>query len=485
MNSPLDDLPFDIHTLIPYEQFNWDCVEGLDCVYKDIQAVYSSITSHLGKGIDSVQYIVDGIMGVLLDHYSGSTETATSMLTVIQSDLEKHIKLGLSGVTSAPSVSAAYRQPYIVYREDECKRFLPMVELWPNTPTEVEFYGPYKNQAILRMVASDSLPEKNIEDIVLGGDSVTASLIANRYNTHPSIEISGTIYSPSDFLAEDNLNKQWNDLYKTTLLPCRIIPDETGLVPPNDSVERLIIDDSGLVDTNIGNLDTSVPDTQVNLNPLNLGGTLCLNPLDQSYSWQWGLETITSRHFCGDCAAFLARIWTVYQPQQTVTPTWPLGYFMSNDMLYLSPAEYDDYVSKCRNNQPPTVFPPTTPPIIPPNRPGIEVLPYDPPSITQPNNPPNDPPSLTLSGTCCDDIVNALNNIAGLMGRGDSKVIVGDDGDISVTGIPDTKYELSSQFETDYEANLNRHGVTPLVPIPFTTVGDYIKDLFDTLGAIK
>lgn len=498
MNVSLNDLPFPIDSLIPYNQFNWDCVDGLDCIYKDIQSTYVTIVSQIGKGLDAQQKIIQGIVDSILKHYVSNLDFQGDATSEIYKLVESAIRIGLDEVRNLPSLSSDKGSFYAVYRESSCGRYYPVSELWPSPITTTEYYGPYPNLAILHSVMANILPIKNSSDLVIGGDETLRINLNSSYYSHPNIQLNGQVYSPNDRYGDANLNMIYNKPIQESGRNCDSTLTGT-IVPPSMVIE---VDPPYPYDPP----PVDIVDPPYNPPPVidNEG------PIYIYYGEQY---THKFHHFIGNCKDFNGWDWFARLSITALDPNPPEMLMISKggmidqletfprefNSVYLLRSEYDAYLVKCAAVPPPPVI---EPPVIeppyhyePPKRPGTYEPPkvivdpphyydppkrpgtYDPPKVfVDPRHPVIDPPIVPLSQTCCDDIVKVLSEIRDRLGSGDKKVIGDDDIDIDMEYLTDEQYLLSIQYDTDITNKLARENVTQFSPPNFADMGTAIAD---------
>lgn len=110
MNNPIDAMPFDVHSLIPYTEFNWDTVQGIDRVITDINKAEGRLTSGLAKNISKVQSVNGGVVTKLAKNLADRTAKVQSVVTDIQQNLAGQI--GGNLVTTRTVAGSPNYNPY-------------------------------------------------------------------------------------------------------------------------------------------------------------------------------------------------------------------------------------------------------------------------------------------------------------------------------------------------------------------------------------
>lgn len=147
--NPLNNLPFDINTLIPETQFNWDVVEGMDAIHNDTQKVYERITTSISTPLDQV-----------VSNQTAFDQDRQRQLTAAISPIEEHITnfdrqvtdtidSSLQNQITRQGLPGAVEMYWLVMREQPDGKYTGLIERSAAPPSDNEWYGPYQNGCTL------------------------------------------------------------------------------------------------------------------------------------------------------------------------------------------------------------------------------------------------------------------------------------------------------------------------------------------------
>src|SRR5579871_1873202 len=100
MNNPLDKAPFDINSLIPYAEFNWDTIQGLDRVVKDVNIAQSRITTGVAKNITKVQNVVKPVVMKIATVQANNVKSLTNAVANVQDNVKAVIGANVARVAA-------------------------------------------------------------------------------------------------------------------------------------------------------------------------------------------------------------------------------------------------------------------------------------------------------------------------------------------------------------------------------------------------
>lgn len=185
MQNAMDSLGIDPNSLMAYDAFNWDCVDGMDDVYKHIMKVYESVITSLASRLDDCGKTIQSVQGAVTKPIIDNLSEVSSVIA----DTHSKIATGLSGKLA--TVGSDYASPgqalqwYIVYRQRTCGNYVPSPEQLSVSPSGYEWYGPYADPRAIPAVM-ETLGSKVQDQIVMGGDAEQRILSQGVYDNTTS-----------------------------------------------------------------------------------------------------------------------------------------------------------------------------------------------------------------------------------------------------------------------------------------------------------
>lgn len=405
MSNPLDNLPFDINSMIPQTEFNWDCVDGIDQVHKDILQMWEkaviAATAPLAKVVASTQ----GIGTNISNFAAAQLPKVQDTINQIDGSIANNLSTRVAPYTAQLGTAGSGSYYWIVARKHVDGNYYYRVEQWSVAPPDVVAYGPYDNQCILYVVLCAQVGASTPHQTPPQPDTALAQDIASKYQQYLS---SGQY---------DLVNCTPTTYCATAPVPVEDIP--TG-IPPK------------------------------------------LPPTTQPPPY------ILKGRFGGDCNKFLSMTWVhsdtldaELRNQGYKYPDVPALY--NEEGLWLSQDGWNAFNTLCHDItiQPPPVpppvikppepqpIPPPVPPIInPPPPPPPKECPPCPQPIPQPIIQREPPPPISMDDCCIkiaaalEDIVTALSNPIPINLKVDETLN-------GSSGMSDEEYVVSGKSETD------------------------------------
>lgn len=426
MTNPLDELPFDVNSLRVNNEFNWDCIEGIDQIHKDILKSYEKIVLSLVTPIAKTDAAVQSIGDNIVNYASAMRPKVETAIDTIDNSITNQLNSSVAPLVNqygTPNSPEAY---YLLYRQMSCNSWKPVIEKWAVPPSDRPHYGPYKSSCAL--VAT-----------CCGGNGV-----GSEYPTLPP-------YSP---VLQGNLDHGYG-------VAVQLGWDKDDQCPPEFNCGISIYEAKAAIEATCG--------------PIEGGGTPIVPPVPQVWTYANALT----------CVDFLASTWTKVDTygkniHDNYGQLLADLYYVNENGGYLSEADYYKLVINCRVTPPP----PDYPPYVPPEPPPPYVPPEPPPEITEcspelgncPTPPPPYVPPIIgttgggISSECCESITASLDAIAkALTGKPIPITSVTAEGD-DCSSMSDDEYAMSDCLEKDINDYLNRvtaeySPATPNVPI--------------------
>ncbi len=153
--NPLNDLPFDCNALISYDEFNWDCVEGMDAIHKSTMKAYESLVKQMALTIAT---IVDRILLIERRVYSSAESIARLQddnLRTISEQLTSRAAAMTTMLEDEYGNSTLPMGTYIIYRQLDDGFWYPNVEQATSMPVGREAYGPFPSVEIAQQLAQN------------------------------------------------------------------------------------------------------------------------------------------------------------------------------------------------------------------------------------------------------------------------------------------------------------------------------------------
>lgn len=405
MSNPLNDLPFDINELRVQDEFNWDCVDGIDQIHKDILKAWERIVLSLTTPLAKVQSNTLGVGQNIADY-------TVTIVPQIQQSIDKtdeSIKASMLNATTPLTTKYGTTQSkqsyYLVWRQRYCNQWYPAVELWSTPPNDRTWYGPYDSSCALiaTMCAGNGVGAGYAT--MPSYDPVLKSNLDQGY--HTAIQLGwgddGNCDPTHNCGLEVGLHMQQMEAALNCTYPNPVTPPQTSTFPYT-----------------------------------NVNGISC----EDFHHREWSIKPyLTANH---DLSQF---------------PAIDLPLVFDSDKHYLTKRQYDDYETRCVVVVPHPAQTPITPQVTNDGTPSQPS--NNPPVVPVSVNPSGQPPQVTVnpvinipqqggfSVQCCDALVNALTAIAStLTGRPQnsftSPPISQDCGTML-----DDKYMISECAETD------------------------------------
>lgn len=435
MINNINQTGVDPNTLIPYADFNWECIDGMDCVYKDLLDTQGSIAKSIGKGITNNAAIVEGVNNGITNNIKENLDDIAATISDVNNNIGVNISSGLTANANVAGSGNGEYGAWVVFLEQTCGVVSPRVIVGYQPPATREYYGPYSNYPRINAVKGLVLGDKPIEQLTPGMPLANKSMLDAMYTD----------------------TNRW---------PASVL----------GSPDQVILSDS-----EYGNIQPQVEaDCAVSTKP-----TIS--------------EPIVYKHFQGNCEQFRAYNWLLTDLRIPGENDIGSPAFVTEDGTYLWSHEHLNYTNLCNvaptqviNNVPQSTgttteiptYQPTTPTTSEPSKPTNQSYPPAPPitrlptSVDKPELVDGNVP-LQITQTCCDDIVNMLAQIRDRISPvGDKKDIIIDD-DAVINDTPERKYELSIMMVNDTQEYLDREGIVVANPPQFASIGQYATYLIN------
>jgi hypothetical protein len=149
--NPLDTLDFDINTLIPQKEFNWETVEGIDSIHNSVMKAYGNVASDFSKRIDKIEGKVASYDCAITDSLGRCVDNLATNVDTIDSGIADSLCLATDGLCETYGNGIAANQWWIVYRQCEDGLYHPFLESISSYPVGYEAYGPFKDCSVFRI----------------------------------------------------------------------------------------------------------------------------------------------------------------------------------------------------------------------------------------------------------------------------------------------------------------------------------------------
>jgi len=240
--NPLNDLSFDINTLIPQTMFNWDCVEGIDCIHDSVMKAYGEVATN---GVGKLNTIIDRVKGVdstIVDTLGRQVNDVGATVDTVDKTIADKLGCAVNEFTDQYGNCVSHKQWYIVYRECQDGVWYPVIEQATSPPSGMESYGPFLDCWPLAY-DTDSLLTLTVPHSsgLTSGDPVLQTLLESYYQTQ--LEVIKTQVSSSFVEGMGSQNDGTCGTIKS--LGCVILPnvpslyhsDSNQIYSPNKSIQ--------------------------------------------------------------------------------------------------------------------------------------------------------------------------------------------------------------------------------------------------------
>ena len=146
--NPLNELSFDINALIPYQEFNWDTVQGIDDVHKDTMNTYGNIVKHIGSNIGKVEDRIGQVDGGITETVRFPIVPINNRLSVVTDNIRQDLTTSLSNSQAKYGTPSQPLRWWIVYRQSSCDEWVPGYEQRAIQDLTTESYGPFEYPCI-------------------------------------------------------------------------------------------------------------------------------------------------------------------------------------------------------------------------------------------------------------------------------------------------------------------------------------------------
>jgi phosphoglycolate phosphatase-like HAD superfamily hydrolase len=143
--NPLDQLPFDVNSLIPYSQFNWDIIEDIDGTHKSIMQAYSNTASSLKNKADKISERIADQDRLITESLQRRVDRVSDSIALADAQIVNQLNNGLNALNEIPQSPKGVKGWYIVYRGCDDGLFYPNGEVLTAGPLGKEWYGPFKS----------------------------------------------------------------------------------------------------------------------------------------------------------------------------------------------------------------------------------------------------------------------------------------------------------------------------------------------------
>lgn len=157
MSNPLDQLPFDINSLRTHDEFNWDCVDGIDQIHKDILKTWERIVINLTTPLNKINQSVLGVGESILSNATNQLQQVQDLVTQQDTTITNKLNTSLSPLVTSYGMPSSPSGYYLIYREMSCGTWIPVIEQWNVKPNGRPSYGPYSSWCALAHSAASGI----------------------------------------------------------------------------------------------------------------------------------------------------------------------------------------------------------------------------------------------------------------------------------------------------------------------------------------
>jgi hypothetical protein len=141
--NPLDTLSFDVNTLIPHKEMNWDVIEGIDDIHNSIMRGYSNVASGLVNEIGKIEKKVELIDKPIKESLNRQTDRVGEGITSIDTKIVNTIEGKLIPLCDKYGYCQQGFAWWLFWREGQDGKWYPYLEWGGGGPQGKEYYGPF------------------------------------------------------------------------------------------------------------------------------------------------------------------------------------------------------------------------------------------------------------------------------------------------------------------------------------------------------
>lgn len=149
--NPLNTLDFDINTMIPQKDFNWDTVDGIDSINNSIQKAYGNVTADLTKRVDTITGKVASYDCAITDSLGRCIDNVSSNTDNIDAGIVDSLCLATDGLCETYGSGIGEVKWWIIYRQCDDGLYHPFLEPSTSGPIGYEVYGPFADCSPFRI----------------------------------------------------------------------------------------------------------------------------------------------------------------------------------------------------------------------------------------------------------------------------------------------------------------------------------------------
>ena len=160
----LNTLDFDVNTLIPQNDFNWEIVEGMDQIDQSIAQSYGKVASDIAKGLGKIEERIDVVDSNIEGSLDRQIATTESSINTLDTNLLTQMEIPLACMMDAYGNCISEVNWYVVLRETDGPYCMWTMEPTNSPPLGREAYGPYRDSIPLLVLGNgltDLLPKRS------------------------------------------------------------------------------------------------------------------------------------------------------------------------------------------------------------------------------------------------------------------------------------------------------------------------------------
>jgi hypothetical protein len=406
MSNPLNELPFDLNTLIPFSEFNWDTIDGLDQIHKDITTIHGNILKSMMKPIAKADAATAAIGVANANNAINGLTTVQNAIAPIDSNIQTSISTNAAPLLTQYGSTSNEGQYYIVMRYTDCGNVGAFIEQWITPPTDRVSYGPYGDLCTLRLVMDHYNTNEKLFPLPYRFDPLYQAALDSSYATMGPV----AAHDPGCTLASAPFSLMTGQTQEQTLSCPLPSIEATPIVAPVSPVTA----------SSSGNVVLANAYPEYIVNGVLTCGSFCL--------YQWLTDAASYPQPTAENAAIYGLLAT------------DLPIYWNGQGKYLTTPQMEQMKALCS----PCGGTPTPTPITEPTATPITT------PIANTITTPIPDSGLVISSTCCDDIVNALKALAIAPSPSNQNETM------VASGLDDEQYLISASYESDASIYLKR-----------------------------
>lgn len=149
MNNPLNEMPFDVNTLIPYGEFNWDTVSGIDAIHKDIMSAHQDVATRLMTPVVKLESNTNAVHDEIANQITNSIVPLEHRLQAVDSSIVGTLEAKTGNIQTSWGMPNSQLLWYYTLYTTNCNTWYGVLERRGAKPYGYSWLGGVPNVAAL------------------------------------------------------------------------------------------------------------------------------------------------------------------------------------------------------------------------------------------------------------------------------------------------------------------------------------------------